>query len=107
MSIKKDSNGYAPSILTTQSGEDYILKNKELSLHYEGETCRHEIYFGTANREMSKANGFWVNLLPQTHIDLHERRKDWDTWLKEKCQRKYELHHSREEFVKLVGRSYL
>ena len=103
----KDSNGYAPSILTTQSGEDYILKNKELSYHYEGETCRHEIYFGNPNREISKANGFWVNLLPETHAKVHAEENGWDLWLKEKCQRMYERHHTRDEFVKLIGRSYL
>ena len=102
-----DRNGYAPSILHTEPEEDYILKNYELSDHYEGRCVRHEVYFGSANRTVSKRNGFWVYLLPDTHNSLHLHRPDYDEWLKVTCQRAYERHHSREEFVKLIGRSYL
>lgn len=70
---------------------------------------RHHIYFG-ANRKVSEANGFWVYLCPYHHNmsneGVHMNRKA-DLMLKEACQRKFEEAHTREEFVKLIGRNYL
>lgn len=95
-----DRNGYNKSILNTVPGRDYITG-------YTGETCRHEIY-GAANRRLSKAEGFWVNLLPEVHNKVHLNPDcNYDRFLKEICQREYEKTHSREEFRKLIGKSYL
>lgn len=95
-----DRSGYNPSILSTEPGRDYIT-------NYEGETCRHEVYYGP-NRQMSKREGFWVNLLPEVHTKLHLKPDcNYDRYLKKICQREYEKKHSREEFRILVGKSYL
>lgn len=94
-----DSNGYNPSILATRDGECYICNSLT-------ETARHEIYFGTANRKNSKKHGLWVNLCPYCHYLVHRNRVT-DLWLKEIGQRKYELTHTRDDFVKLFGRNYL
>lgn len=70
----------------------------------------HHIYFGSANRKISEANGFKVWLCAYHHNmsndSVHHNRK-LDLLVKKVCQRKYEKAHSREEFIKLIGRSYL
>ena len=71
---------------------------------------RHHIYFGNPNRKISEANGFLVWLRWDWHngaeYGVHFNR-DLDLKLKRECQEKYEETHSREEFRKLIGKSYL
>lgn len=70
---------------------------------------KHHIY-GAANRKISEANGFWVWLIPEYH-DMSDKgvhfNKEFDSLLKQECQAKFEETHSREEFMDLIGRSYL
>lgn len=70
---------------------------------------KHHIY-GAANRKISEDNGFWVWLVPEYH-NMSDRgvhfNKEFDLLLKQECQAKFEETHSREEFMKLIGRSYL
>jgi hypothetical protein len=72
---------------------------------------KHHIYFGY-NRPKSEKYGFWVWL----RHDWHNTREygvhgpqghDLDMYLKKKCQQKFEETHSRDEFMKIIGRSYL
>lgn len=69
----------------------------------------HHIYFG-ANRKASENNGFKVYLCPAHHnmsnCGVHFNRQ-LDLQLKQLCQRKFEETHSREEFMKLIGKNYL
>lgn len=71
---------------------------------------KHHIFFGTANRQISEDNGFWVWLTPEYH-NASDRgvhfNKEFDTLLKQECQAKFEETHSREDFMRLIGRSYL
>ena len=72
---------------------------------------RHHIY-GASNRNISEENGFWVWLRHDCHIEDSPNKtphncRMTDLCLKEMCQREYEKTHSREEFIKLIGRSYL
>jgi hypothetical protein len=72
---------------------------------------KHHIYFGP-NRNASEKNGFWVWLRHDMHIagshnETPHNCREVDLYLKEMCQRKYEETHSREEFISLIGRSYL
>jgi len=94
-----DRNGYNPSILSKME-ECYITKISGCDL------VRHEVYFGVANRPISKREGFWVLLVPRVHQQVHSDR-ELDLKLKRECQERYELTHSREEFMELIGRSYL
>lgn len=70
----------------------------------------HHIYEGTGRRKISEREGFIVPLTPQEHnmsdSGVHFNKK-LDLWLKRLCQKKYEETHSREQFIKLIGRSYL
>lgn len=72
---------------------------------------RHHI-FGGANRTLSEKYGFVVPL----RYDLHPNgaranpkyAKQIDTYLKEKAQRYFEDNYgSREDFMRIFGRSYL
>lgn len=70
----------------------------------------HHIYHG-ANRKISDKHGFWVWLTGEWHnqdsrIDVHHNI-EFDRYLKRECQKKYEETHSREEFLNLIGKSYL
>lgn len=70
----------------------------------------HEVYFGTANRKVSIEHGFCVGLCNEHHNmgnDSVHFNKAKDLHLKQLYQKKYEETHSREEFIKLIGRNYL
>lgn len=71
----------------------------------------HHIYFGNPRRRISDENGFTVYLRHDIHMALHDRRRPWDNLdatLKVACQMEFERRgHTREEFIALIGRSYL
>lgn len=71
----------------------------------------HHIWGGTANRRISEDNGFWVWLTAEWHtgntaVAVHFNKEN-SLVLKKACQIVYERSHSREEFMKLIGRNYL
>lgn len=69
----------------------------------------HHIYFGP-NRKNSETYGFKVNLcIPhhRTGKDAVHLNRETDLILKKICQREYERAHTRQDFVKIIGRSYL
>jgi hypothetical protein len=69
----------------------------------------HHIYAGIANRRISDANGFWVYLCSFCHRskDGAQYEKSINIMLKQECQKEFEKTHTREEFRKLIGKSYL
>jgi hypothetical protein len=94
----------AKSILQTEK-ECYIT-GLTSNLH------KHHIYFGNPQRQISEKNGFWVWLTGvyhnQSNFGVHGKDgHELDLMLKKMCQRAYEKKHSREEFVQLIGKSYL
>lgn len=72
---------------------------------------KHHIFYGTANRKISEQNGFVVKLCARHHNASDQGvhfNKVLDLNLKQVCQREYESQgHTREEFIKLIGRNYL
>ena len=95
-------NGYAPSIMQDER-RCYVTGHG-------GELAVHEIYHG-ANRQISKANGLWCFLKPEYHNmsprGVHTGNFELDLRLKQECQAKFEETHTRQEFIKLIGRNYL
>ena len=90
-----------------------ILQNKKES-YISGQTYEleeHHIYFGTGKRKISEKNGFKVWLTYSEHrgtYGVHGKYgHDLDLKLKQECQKEYEKNHTREEFIKLIGKSYL
>jgi hypothetical protein len=71
---------------------------------------RHHIY-GAANRKISEKYGFWVWLTGEYHnqnktLGVHFDNVELKEHLQKKCQAKFEETHSREEFMKLIGKNY-
>lgn len=71
----------------------------------------HHIYHGNPNRSISDREGLWVWLDHDVHMKLHAHQSPYgglDMILKQQCQLRYEaMGHSRDEFRKLIGKSYL
>ena len=88
-----------------QDNKECFMTGDTSNLH------KHHIYFG-ANRKVSEEYGFWCWLRWDCHIanspnpTPHNDRQT-DLNLKRYCQSLYEEKHSREEFIKLIGRSYI
>lgn len=90
-----------------------ILQNRKES-YISGSTYNleeHHIFFGTANRKVSEKNGFKVWLTTEEHrgtYGVHGKfGRSLDIKLKQDAQKKYEETHTREEFIKLIGKNYL
>jgi hypothetical protein len=92
------------SILKSEDGVCYSCKAI-------GFTEEHHIYYGHKNRKISDKMGFVVYLCPECHrgtYGIHgSKGKERNLALKRECQAVFEETHSREEFRKLIGRSYL
>lgn len=86
-----------------QSEKKCYITGRTTGLHH------HHIY-GGANRQVSEKNGFWVYLAAELHnmsdSGVHFNRA-LDLALKAECQRKFEETHTREEFMRLIGKNYL
>lgn len=70
----------------------------------------HEVYYGTANRRKSIANGFCVGLCGKHHNLSNEGvhfNKALDLKLKQEYQKAFEQTHTREEFMQLIHKNYL
>lgn len=85
----------------------YLSGAENVPLH------KHHIYhsdMGGATRNISEKQGFWVWLKPELHnmsaYGVHFNKK-LDMRLKRECQAKFEETHTREEFMRLIGRNYL
>lgn len=66
----------------------------------------HHVYHGRKYKHLSDKNGFLLTLCDQCHRKLHSSRVI-DKHVQKGMQRKYEQTHSREEFVELMGHSWL
>lgn len=71
----------------------------------------HEVFHGIANREVSRQHGFQVRLCESHHQGtdgVHGRDgRDLDLYLKREAQAAFEVTHTRDEFINLIGKSYL
>lgn len=103
--IKQKSNKLAElenkrfSILTEDMGHCYICTrkgNKNIPRQ-----DLHEVY-GGSNRQRSMMNGLVVPLCRKCHTDTEILE-----WLKKHTQSEYEKKHTREEFIGLIGKSYM
>lgn len=65
----------------------------------------HEIY-GGSNRKISMENGFCIPLCRwhHTQITIHPQL---NKTFQISCQRIYEQTHTKEEFIKLIGKNYI
>ena len=91
----------AKSIMQTEK-YCYLSGSQNLTLE------EHHCFFGPL-RKISERYGFKVWLTPEYHKGKNGPHQDrqTDVLLKRECQRKFEETHSREEFMKIIGRNYL
>ena len=71
--------------------------------------CIHEVFFGK-NRQVSINNGFCVGLCHYHHNMSNDGvhfNIELDRALKKIYQSEFEKTHTREDFIKLIGKSYL
>lgn len=85
------------SILTNDMEHCYICQSPFVEIH--------EIY-NAGNRKISMKNGFCVPLCHKHH-EYVTLNADGSNYLKQKCQMVFEKTHSREEFMKLIGRNFI
>lgn len=88
------------SIIQTEKQCYFCHTTKDLHLHH--------IYIGK-NRKTSDKNGFTVYLCFNHHTGdegVHKSEEQLLTF-KRLCQTEYEKTGTREEFLKIIGRSYL
>lgn len=91
-----DRNGYNESIMATTAGECYLCP-------YVGDTARHEVFYGTGTRALSKRYGLWVNLCPRCHAEVHADPKGGkaDTLDKDAREAFIAAGHSQAEFTRI------
>lgn len=70
---------------------------------------RHHCLNGTHQRRKAELDGLWVWLNADIHRYIHDTIEGHDlkVQLKKDAQTVYELDHTREEFIKRYGKSYL
>lgn len=90
---KLEKNRY--SIFTDNYSVCYYCNNHRDQLDM------HEVY-GGSNRQRSMKYGLCVPLCRRCHSN-ETIIKDLRIW----CQKKYEMDHTRDEFIKLIGKSYI
>lgn len=93
--IKLEKNRY--SILTENLEQCFICKSPYVEIH--------EV-FGGRNRKISMQNGFCVPLC-HNHHQQATLDNEKSLFLKRKMQAKFEETHTREEFMRLIGKNYL
>lgn len=105
----KKRKKHKKSILQQKDGTCYLCKQLHGDFRQHSLLHEHHI-FGGANRAISEAEGLKVYLCLPHHIDgseaVHNNHKNMRI-LQQAGQRVYEETHSREEFMKLIGRNYL
>lgn len=87
-----------------QKEKECLVCHTTIGLH------KHHCIYGTANRQKSEKYGLTVYLCARHHngsnYGIHFN-KTLDLKIKKLAQTKFEETHSREEFIKEFGRSYL
>lgn len=89
-----------------QSEKECFITGRTDNLH------KHHIYL-SSNRQISDKHGFWVWLTQDLHNGndpgaVHNNPgQGHDLKLKQLCQRAYEETNTRDNFIALIGRSYL
>ena len=71
---------------------------------------KHHVFFGTANRKLSEEDGLYIYLCMRHHEtgpDAVHVNKGTRVMLQIYAQEAYEKTHTREEFIKRYGRSYI
>ncbi len=108
--IRKKRKKHKQSILQDkESGICYLCAKLKEDYGRKSPLHEHHVY-GGVNRRISEENGFKVYLCLQHHVDgqeaVHNNIENMRI-IQRDCQEEYEKTHTRQQFMKLVGRNYL
>lgn len=87
----------------------YICANVYKEYNFTG-TEEHHIFFGQGKKHLADEDGLTVHLCPEHHREGREavhKNHLADMYLKTVAQAKYEETHTRDEFIRRYGKSYL
>ena len=108
---RRKKKKHRESIIQPKDGTCYLCMklHNDYSVKY---TEEHHVYFGPGQRAVSEANGFKVHLCRKHHThnggpEAVHRNHDTCLIVQQDVQRAFEKTHSREEFMRLIGRNYL
>lgn len=109
----KKRKKHQKSVFYQEDGQCYLCNLQGIYI-YHPYTEEHHIFEGTANRRKSEEHGMKVNLCPAHHRGnaqgnrqaVHHNSQMADM-LHEAGQRKFEETHTREEFRREFGQSWL
>lgn len=107
---KKRMQRHKPSILQKKDGTCYLCKKLHEDYCVKHGIHEHHVYDGNPNRSISETEGFKVYLCTEHHLygaEAVHRNHEMMRLLQVDCQLEYEKTHSRQEFMKLIGRSYV
>ena len=106
----KKRKTHKPSILHRKDGTCYLCVRLHGDYRCHPMVHEHHIYGGTANRSISEAAGLKVYLCPEHHelgMEAVHKNYEYMRLIQKDGQRAYEQTHTREDFMALIGRSYL
>lgn len=79
--------------------ECYVCRRPASDLHH---------IFGGRNRQTSDRLGLTVHLCREHHREVHDNpNHGLDAILKKEAQAEFEKTHTREEFIRVFGKSYI
>lgn len=107
---KKKRIHHPPSIMHQEPGTCYLCVRLNGNYVQHKSLHKHHAYDGSGNRKVSEENGFWVKVCWRHHTygkeAAHEKIENLRL-IQRDVQREYEKTHTRQQFMKLIGRNYL
>lgn len=106
---KKKRKRHKASILHKKDGTCYLCVKLHGDYRYHKILHEHHV-FGGPNRAISEAEGLKVHLCPEHHETGKEAvhtNHEIMRIVQQDAQRAYEKNHTRQQFMKLIGRNYL
>ena len=106
---KKRRQKHSASIIQPRDGGCYLCEKLHGDFGVK-RTEEHHVFFGHGRRKASEAAGFKVYLCRAHHQDGPEavhRSHEICLQVQQETQKEFEKSHSREEFMDLIGKSYL
>lgn len=106
---KKRRKKHMASIMQKKDGRCWLCMELEHD-HRQKEIQKHHVFFGTGLRKVSEENGFTVYLCLRHHTESRDavhRNNSVCRYVQQKTQIEFEKTHSRDEFMRIIGRNYI
>ena len=107
---KKKRIKHPASILQIKDGTCYLCARLQGDFRIHTYLEEHHVFPGNPGRRISEENGLKVYLCLPHHrgsaAAVHENRQNMQL-IQQDAQRAYEAEHSHEEWMQLIGKSYL